>query len=107
MPHAEQNKTLHHMDLKLDISYASLAAIVLIWCFGMIVHVTYRILIFRLIYKKGPLIENPINVLILVDEIQWMTQLLHHPQMFYILYTSKILKRNMNNLAAFSCMYLC
>ena len=86
MPHAEQNTTLHHMDLKLDISYTSLAAIVLIWCFGMIVHVTYRILIFRLIYKKGPLIENPINVLILVDEIQWMTQLLHHPQMFYILY---------------------
>ena len=90
MPHAGENITLQHMDLKLEISNISLAILVLVWFLGMIVNVTYRILIFRLINKKGPLIENPINVLILVDEFQWMIELVHHPQRFYILYVKNM-----------------
>ena len=86
------NMTSQHMDLNLELSDISLAFLVTVWCLGTCVHLTYIVLVFRLIYKKGPLSENPINVLILVDEIQWMAQLVHQPLMFYILYVKDVEK---------------
>ena len=88
----QQNMTSQHMDLKLEISDKSLVALVLVWCLGTLVHLAYRVLVFRLIYKKGSLKDNPINLLILVDEIQWMAQLVHQPLMFYILYVKDVQK---------------
>ena len=84
--------TSQHLDLKLEISEESLVALILVWCLGTLVHLTYRVLVFRLIYKKGSLQDNPINLLILVDEIQWMAQLVHQPLMFYILYVKDVQK---------------
>ena len=98
----QQNMTSQHLDLKLEISDKSLAALVLIWCLGTLVHLAYRVLVFRLIDKKGSLKDNPINLLILVDEIQWMAQLVHQPLMFYILYA-----RDVKNLhGQFGCLLL-
>ena len=33
-------------------------------------HVLFKALVFRLIYKKGSLVKNPINILILVEEVE-------------------------------------
>ena len=88
----QQNMTSQHLDLKLEISDMFLATLVLVWCLGTLVHLTYKVLIFKLIYKKGSLTDNPINLLILVDEIQWMAQLIHQPLMFYILYVRDVRK---------------
>ena len=100
------NMTSQHMDLNLELSDISLAFLVTVWCLGTCVHLTYIVLVFRLIYKKGPLSENPINVLILVDEMQWMVQLVHHSQMF-ICYTYEMSRSYMDKMVAFSCTYLC
>ena len=90
------------MDLKLELSDISLALMVIFWSLGTCVHLTYKVLVSRLIYKKGPLSKNPINVLILVDEIQWMVQLVHHSQMFYILHVRDVQKLHGQN----GCLFL-
>ena len=87
-----QNITSQHLDLNLEMSDKSLVALIFVWCLGTLVHLTYKALVFRLIYKKGSLKDNPINLLILVDEIQWMAQLVHQPLMFYILYVKDVEK---------------
>ena len=94
--------TSQHLDLNLELSDISLALVVMVWCLGTWVHLTYKVLVFRLIYKKGPLSENPINLLILVDEIQWMVQLVHHSQMFYILHVRDVQKLHGQN----GCLFL-
>ena len=94
--------TSQHLDLNLELSDISLALVVMVWCLGTWVHLTYKVLVFRLIYKKGPLSKNPINLLILVDEIQWMVQLVHHSQMFYILHVRDVQKLHGQN----GCLFL-
>ena len=43
-----------------------------IFTFNSLMTIMFKVLVYRLIYKKGPLSENPINVLILVNETESM-----------------------------------
>ena len=75
-----------HADLNLEINGTWLAVVICVWCLETVATLTFKVLIFRLIYKKGPLIDSPINILILFDELGWFLQLIFIPQMFYILH---------------------
>ena len=43
-----------------------------IFTFNSLTTIMFKVLVYRLIYKKGPLSENPINVLILINETESM-----------------------------------
>ena len=52
--------------------------------------IIFRVLVYRLIYKKGSLLENPINVLILVSETESMLgALIGYGQLIIILYETR------------------
>ena len=80
------NTTLTHGDVNLEINETWLAVVICVWCLETVATLTFKVLIFRLIYKKGPLFDSPINILILFDELGWFVQLIFQPQMFYILH---------------------
>ena len=83
---ANSNISTKHADLNLEINDTWLTVVICVWCLGTLAMLTFKVLVFRLMYKKGPLIDNPINVLILFDELGWFLQLIFIPQMFYILH---------------------
>ena len=76
--------SLKHADLNLEINGTWLAVVICVWCLETVATLTFKVLLFRLIYKKGPLIDSPINILILFDELGWFVQLIFQPQMFSI-----------------------
>ena len=58
---------------------------------NIIIQITFKILVCRLIYKKGPLKDNPINVMILADELQKIPAfIIVQPQMVMVLYEKNI-----------------
>ena len=75
----------------IKLSHPALTFVAIIFFMNTIIHVAFRIIVFRLIYKKGPLKDNPINVLILIDELQKLTsQLIVQPLVMLVLYEPHI-----------------
>ena len=86
------NPSHHHTrQFTLELMGPLLAAITGIFVLCTLVNLLFKILVFRLIYKKGPLMENPVNVLILVDEVEKFANcLLVQPQIVMIFYEPHI-----------------
>ena len=95
--------TLKHADLNLEINETWLAVVICVRCLETVATLTFKVLIFRLIYKKGPLIDSPINILILFDELGWFVQLIFQPQMFYILHVKNTEELHGQK----GCLFLC
>ena len=70
----------------LEIKGTSLIFLTTISTLKVLFQIIFKTLVLRLIYKKGSLLRNPINILILLEEVEHLVlQILLDVQTIYIL----------------------
>ena len=75
----------------LEIKDEALVVYAVISVIKLICHVLFKALVFRLIYKKGSLVKNPINILILVEEVEHLVLIsVLEVSTFYLRYNTNV-----------------
>ena len=75
----------------IEFSTSIFVVVIAVYIVNLIIHLTFKILVFRLIYKKGPLKDNPMNVLILAEQLPGL--LIVQPQMIMTWYKKDIVSK--------------